>query len=220
MASHFQESPVPSDRIAEWVLTLVTAPDRAASAVGDLMEDAVARGRLWFWVHVARTALTLLWRGLTVAPVGMTGYAVIAWFVYMLMVAILSFGGSVLVTLLWGMGYFLTHHTGLELLANLLRVRFDWPPLPTEFADWVELLVIGIVAPVQVGRFTARCWPGREAAAWVVMSLLWPFMVIYIPCVGMFHRASLPMVPVIQTFVLVGMLWERRVPSPAELKPN
>ena len=49
-----------SARIAEWVLSLGTTPARAASTVGDLMEGAQGRGRLWFWASVLQTTLSLM----------------------------------------------------------------------------------------------------------------------------------------------------------------
>jgi hypothetical protein len=207
-----------SDRVAESILALVAGPGLAASTVGDLLEEAQSRGRLWFWIYVAGTTLSFLWRGLTAAPLRMTGYALIAWFMFMLVAVIWSFFGFVAMTLIWGMGYFLSHHTGLELLANLIRVRFDWPPLPAEVTRWIEFVAMVIVAPVQVGRITARYWPGRELAAWVFMLLLWPFLAFTIPFVAMLTKASPSMLPMIEAFVLVGMLWERRISRVAELK--
>src|SRR5579862_9557472 len=49
-----------SAQIAEWILSLVTTPERAAATVGDLMENASSQGRFWF--GVLRTAVSLLWR--------------------------------------------------------------------------------------------------------------------------------------------------------------
>jgi len=49
----------------------------------------------------------------------------IAWFVYMLFSAVLALIGYVVVTLAWGIAYVLNNHTGLELLTDLMRVRFD-----------------------------------------------------------------------------------------------
>jgi hypothetical protein len=34
--------------VAEWSLSLVTPPDRAASGVGDLLEQSATRGTPWF----------------------------------------------------------------------------------------------------------------------------------------------------------------------------
>jgi hypothetical protein len=56
-------------RIAEWILKLVTAPDRAATAVGDLMEESEHRGTAWFWRHVVLTAASHVWSELRERPV-------------------------------------------------------------------------------------------------------------------------------------------------------
>jgi hypothetical protein len=50
------------------------------------------------------------------------------------------------------------------------------------------------------------------------MLLLWPFLAFTIPFVAMLTKASPSTLPVIEAFVLVGMLWERRVSRVAELK--
>jgi len=60
---------------AEWILSLVSAPDRAASTVGDLVEEASARGTLWFWSSVLQTAGSHLWNDLCVSPLRTVGLA-------------------------------------------------------------------------------------------------------------------------------------------------
>jgi hypothetical protein len=55
-------------RIAEWILSQVHPPDRAASTVGDWMEDVNKRGSLWFWSCVIRTAVSRVWSDLTESP--------------------------------------------------------------------------------------------------------------------------------------------------------
>jgi hypothetical protein len=52
---------MPKPDLAERILILVMAPERAAPIVGDLMEDAPVRGNLWFWANVLRAALAFLW---------------------------------------------------------------------------------------------------------------------------------------------------------------
>ena len=47
-------------KIAEWILTLVMPPSRAAPIVGDFMEDARVRGSLCFWTNILRVALAHL----------------------------------------------------------------------------------------------------------------------------------------------------------------
>ncbi len=55
---------MPKETAAEWILTLVTTPDRATSTVGDLLEEGSGRGACWFWSSVLRTAASHVWRDL------------------------------------------------------------------------------------------------------------------------------------------------------------
>jgi hypothetical protein len=199
-----------SASFAEWLLSLVTTTERASSAVGDLLEDVVTRGWPWFWSCLVRTFLSMLWTSFATAPVSMVVFAVVAWFAYMIATAILWFFAGILMTLGWGLFYFLSHHTGLELLINLLKIRIDWLPVPSGLSHWVEALVIWVVAPLQMGRFTARCWPRREIVAWLYMLLLWPVMMTLIPIAATTVRISLWMIPIIHASTLAGILRERR----------
>ena len=64
-----------SFRIAEWLLSQVVASERAASTVGDLMEEVPARGRFWFWSCVARTVSSSAVRDFRAIPVDSAGLA-------------------------------------------------------------------------------------------------------------------------------------------------
>ena len=110
--------------VAEALLSLVGSPERARSFVGDLMEER-GHGVLWFWRSVTRLWLAMLGRDVMTAPATMAIGCTIAWFVYMLFSAVLALIGYVVVTLAWGIAYVLNNHTGLELLTDLMRVRFD-----------------------------------------------------------------------------------------------
>ena len=61
---------------AEWILSLVTAPDRAAATVGDLMEEGSAHGVGWFWSNVLRTASGHVWRGVSASPLRALWHAI------------------------------------------------------------------------------------------------------------------------------------------------
>ena len=43
---------MPDARFAQKLLALVTPPERAESAVGDLLEQSESRGEFWFWRSV------------------------------------------------------------------------------------------------------------------------------------------------------------------------
>jgi len=198
------------DRVAEALLSLVAPADHAASTVGDLMEEADARGRLWFWQSVVRVALSLLARDLLAAPLAMVAASAFTWFLYMGLCLVLGLGGYVVVTLIWGGAYILAHHTGLELLVDLLRLRFDWPPIPAWMTYAIQAVVLFAIAPLQIGRSSAPHFRGHELSLVLVMLLIWSAMAVFAPIVGIGIAATPRTMPVIATFVLLGILMERR----------
>jgi hypothetical protein len=66
-------------QIAEWILSLFSTRELAASTVGDWLEEVSARGSFWFWSNVLRTTLSFAWRGISSAPLGLAGIAFRAW---------------------------------------------------------------------------------------------------------------------------------------------
>ena len=132
--------------LAEWILGLVTSRERAASTVGDLTEQAAARGMVWFWSGVLRTAASLLWRDIAENPARVTVLAFIGLAVYI----------------------------GIDLfVASLSGVAFFWAAMPIgwKIGWWVGLVVAPIpVSSLLIGRILARWAPGRELAACVVYA--------------------------------------------------
>jgi hypothetical protein len=196
-----------NDRLAEAILSSIVAPERAAAIVGDLVEER--RGRARFWMSVAHIALSATARDLRAAPFAMAGAAALAWFPYMALSLLLAMCGYVVVTLAWGLGYVLTHHTGFELLADVLRLRFDWPPVPSSVSHAMQAVVIWAVAPFRMGRFAGQCWRGHEVSISIVIMLMWSAMSVLVPFVMVGVGASLAAMPLIQTFVLLGALSQR-----------
>ena len=98
------------DRIAEWVLALVTSRERAASTVGDLMEGAATRGGRWFWSSVLRTTASLLWDGFAADPGKMLGLAFRGWLLGLVLLfacflgTVLLFGIPYLIVVVWIIG--------------------------------------------------------------------------------------------------------------------
>ncbi|HEY7190271.1 MAG TPA: hypothetical protein VH436_27150 [Vicinamibacterales bacterium] len=204
------------DRFAEGLLSLVAPADHAASVVGDLMEEADARGSLWFWQCVVRLAFSLLARDLLAAPLTLAAASVLSWFVYMAVCLVLGFGAYVIVTLIWGAAYVLSHHTGVELLTDILRLRFDWPPVPASVTSAIQVIVFFAVAPFQIGRGSAPYWRRHELTVALVMLLIWSAMAVLVPFVGVGIAATPRMMPVVLTFVLIGLLsGRRRTATPA-----
>lgn len=196
------------DVVAETLLSLVGSTARSRSLVGDLMEEA-RRGRLWFWQSVTRLWFAMLGRDLMRAPIAMAIYCAAGWFVYMLLSLAMAFGAYIVVTLAWGAAYVLANHTGLELLTDALRIRFDWPPIPGAATYAIEVAVLFAAAPFHIGRCSAFCWRGHEVSVAVVMLGIWSLMAAFVPLVGVGITARPAMVPVMVMFVLAGALFER-----------
>ena len=203
------------DHLAESLLSLVGPVDRAASAVGDLMEETGQRGRVWFWRSVAQLWLRQLGRDVLVAPLAMAASSAAGWFLYMLLSLVLSFAAYVAVTLVWGVLYVLTHHTGFELVADLLRMRLEWPPIPPWMLYAIQAAVLFAIAPFQVGRGSKYVWRGHEVSLAVMILIVWTPMALLVPLVGIGISARPSMVPVMVAFVLAGALFERFRPTPA-----
>jgi hypothetical protein len=116
----------------------------------------------------------------------------------------------VVVTLAWGVAYVLTNHTGLELVANVLRLRLEWPPIPASVTYAIQAIVFVGIAPFQVGRGSAAFWRGHELSLVVVMLVIWTLMSLIVPLVGVGFQATPAMMPGTVMFVLLGLLSERR----------
>ena len=196
------------DIVAETLLSLVGSTERARSLVGDLMEEA-GRGRVWFWQSVARLWFAMLGRDLMRAPLAMAIYCAAGWFVYMLLSLAMAFGAYIVVTLAWGAAYVLANHTGLELLTDALRIRFDWPPIPGAATYAIQAVVLFAAAPFHIGRCSAFCWRGHEVSVAVVMLAIWSLMAAFVPLVGVGISVRPGMVPVMVMVVLAGALFER-----------
>jgi hypothetical protein len=144
-------------QIAEWILGLVTSRDRAASTVGDLIEQAAARGVLWFWSGALRTAASLLWRGVAENPVRVTA------------VGLIGLGVDIVASLL------LAGLTGVLFFVIATGAVFGtvgaWSghQLHPGFAWWT---VLQLVISVWIGRMLARWAPGRELGACVAYGIL------------------------------------------------
>jgi hypothetical protein len=136
-----------SIHIAEWILGVVTSRDRAASTVGDLVEQAAARGVLWFWSGILRTAASLLWRGVAEHPVRITAVGLIG----------LAIDGvaSLLLAGLTGVVFFVIAWSG-----HHVHPSSAW---------WIApQLVISVL----IGRVLARWAPGRELSACLAYGIL------------------------------------------------
>jgi hypothetical protein len=141
-----------SDHIAEWILSLVTSRDRAASIAGDLTEGAAARGAVWFWTGVLRTAASLLWRGLAERPARVAG------------VAAASLAISVALWLLVA---------GLSVVALVAaHIKSGHPVEVVSIGYSIWFFVPALLIPLLTGRLLARWAPGREMSACLAYAII------------------------------------------------
>jgi hypothetical protein len=142
--------------IAEWVLATVTEPARAATIVGDLLEEPSTREGARFWLHVLRSTGSLLWSGFASEPRFMLGLAGRAWLLMLglqVLTVVLAFG-------LFGLlGTAFAAVTGRHfvLWANI------WKLLNAAIAIWVAY---------PIGRWVASRAPGREVSAFLAMLVV------------------------------------------------
>jgi hypothetical protein len=145
-----------SAAVAEWILSLVATPDRAASTVGDLVEEGSSRGILWFWSSVLRTAGSHLWHDLTVSPLQMLGLA------------------------LWGVGanYLFTELLGLPI--SMVRMRINEPVRPWEIP--LLMVLVCTAPPLLAGWKVARRSAGRELPTAFAVAALFAAIDLAILC--------------------------------------
>jgi hypothetical protein len=189
------------DRIAEWLLVLVTSRERAASIVGDMLESAATHGSAWFWTGVLRATASLLWRGFAGNPRGMFGLAFFGWLIGSLLTLvplfISVFIGGVLVEI-----FGITVRTfGVAIVAGIIT------------ATLCQFLV---------GRWIARRAPGRELSAWLALLIMDQILKVLpsIVALALGHRFPMPdwaaWQPVTWMSVLeylsclAGTIWVRR----------
>ena len=164
-------------RVAEWVLSLVTSPERAAAVVGDLEEKR--SGPFGFWSGIARIAGSLLWHGFASEWPRMLALGALGMFVE----TFLTVAGIVLFANVIGVL--------IGVLGGLLLVRSPSPPqmlVSQPVVEWIGGglgLVIYLWAQFTAGRQIARRAPGRELAPCIgvllldyaigfVLYLIWP----------------------------------------------
>lgn len=132
---------------AEWILSLTTTPERAASTAGDLLQESATRGTAWFWSSLLRTAASMVWHVWADNPLRMAGLAVGACLfngvLFVISIAAIVVGGEVAVE-----G---TKRLGLDV--NVLV-------LASAATKWA-----GLAAQVLIGRWLARHAPAQELAA-------------------------------------------------------
>jgi hypothetical protein len=84
---------VDRSRIAEFVLSLALPAERASAVTGDFLEEAAARGGLWFWSSVGRTLASQVWEDWRQAPLELAGLGVRGFAVNLAVFAVLALPG-------------------------------------------------------------------------------------------------------------------------------
>jgi len=201
-------------RIAEWIISQVLPPDRAASTVGDWMEDAPERGNVWFWSCVFRTAASSVWSDLTESPFTMARWG------------LAGFGRNILVPIgTLALMFFLLASTDGGNYTDL-RYRHDWvfthiviytaksPSLPgdIEFRWPIEIIVQLVWASrlYQTSRWIARRAPGREVAACLSVALVGWLTILVAELWWRPIPSTIPMGIAHDLILLTGALWFRR----------
>ena len=162
-------------RIAEWFLSLVTTPDRAAAAVGDLLEVHSPHGSVRFWVSVVATLCAHIWGDLAAHPIRMAGLAVQGILLQLLFSVAMAIG----LALLYGVISAVALQVGARdpgLLSGWWVNPAPWLVSGSLVAGWI----FALVGSYLVGRILARQSPGHELApcvANVIMGFVLPYVV-------------------------------------------
>jgi len=151
-------------RIAEWILSLVTSPERAASTVGDLLET---ESTFRFWLAVIRTACFVVWHDFSREWPRTLGFATVGLLAYYTLPIIFAVGYGIA----WGLILMIANGLGIADLGHLSN-----PPLGSTNAlirtsTVVGVLTVALVA-FQIGRWMARRSRGRELVPCVAMVAL------------------------------------------------
>ncbi len=133
--------------LLEATLSRYTPPDRAASILGDLLETAQTKGRLWFWMSFTRILCSLAWR----VPVAWLGaYA---------------FGGSVIALMMT--------HDPLFLSADFKNINPSGPiARPALLVLATPGMVLWFIAPYAALRFGLRDRFSQLAVALFTLTTL------------------------------------------------
>ena len=189
-------------RVAEWILAQVLPPDRAASMVGDWMEDIDHRGNTWFWSCVFRTLLSRVWSDFAESPGFLVGLALRGWLYSCWLLVGTYFGLFAGVCIL----------VPLALLAGYLTRQLHWHPSWPVSSAFIAQVWIG-ACQFQAGRWIARRARGRELAAGIVACMTPTVFFFLLQLVSMHFRGSkldLPATLPSEIFLLAGILWFRQ----------
>jgi hypothetical protein len=163
--------------IAEWILSLTTTPERAAATAGDLIQEASARGTLWFWSSVFKTAASHIWRTWVDAPARTVGLAFAAFLFEILFLA------PATIIIIVGTMALLDYNVDVQGTAvglNISAMSYTAAPL-------LLFLIALLVCELLIGIWLARFTPGRELATcvayYVASQICWAAITTWVPFV-------------------------------------
>lgn len=188
---------------AQWILSLIVPVHAAGSITGDLLEEAERRGTAWFWVHVVRTTIALLWQRVVRLPASMIAIAALSWLPYMTVGLAFILAGAVVAPVLSVAATFLSDHTGVGLLDLTLST--------SSVRRVLAMVSTWVLAPAIVGALIARGAHGREMPVITLTGLIWVAMPIVSPFVGFGVRAGGRALPLMLICLLAGAVRERRL---------
>jgi hypothetical protein len=138
---------------AEWVLSLLTSPDRAASIAGDLAEQASSQGGAWFWLNLLRTTASLAWRDFAEAPFRVTGLALVGIILQSVCMSAISLVIAIC---------FLEARVAV---VDASGIRHD------SVSEWA-IVGVFLFTSFFLGKWLAKWAPQRELAVYVVIQLI------------------------------------------------
>src|SRR5688572_6632180 len=154
---------------AESLLLMTTTSEVAGPIAGDLVQEADARGTLWFWSTLFRTASSFAWRAFAESPFRLTRAAVVG--------SVVQYVNAVIL--------YLTLVVLQMDLAIITNTNLDKGFFPPEFPSHPQAIATSILSSLGAaylfGRRLARKFPNRElpvyAMTWVVSQAVWLLMI-------------------------------------------
>jgi hypothetical protein len=169
---------VDRSRIAEFVLSCVLPAERAAAVTGDFLEEAEARGQLWFWSSVLRTVASRIVNDFRRRPFAMMGVGIAGCLRNLAFVIAVTAASLIFVLL----------NHWLPVMVNVAPPGS--PPLiePRWHPNWTVDVLLAVWL-FQCGRWAARKMPGFEVAAgvsiaavgWMAILAGWIYLHFYVP---------------------------------------
>jgi hypothetical protein len=160
-------------QVAEWILSSVLPPDRAAAAVGDFAEEAARRGSLWFWSCVFRTVITQIRSDLSANPVSMARLGLMGFAMNALVVvgSVLPLSALIRTIRHSDIGYYQHGWLWTVFLTDTSKDPTYLPHWEIRWSIWAVCWLIYIARLFRTGSRMARQTSGREVGAAVSIAL-------------------------------------------------